>query len=431
MCDLSSVGAVPSTESTDTRYKIGGRLWRIGDSIYSTGTAVVEKDKMVETFGSQYENALVQGVLVGRGQLCRSYRVRWTSLAQPYEHEYAAQVFNNKNFHSDVASATTAEQLREYRREQVRTAMKKFRSDPSKTADEKSRENFRQRQEREQNSDSAIQRRQMDVYRKRKAKEKLKSEAAEELMREAARRKADIESETGFQAEAAALMKSGDRIRVVENGRLTSQLGQVKFVGKVPPTPKHHFYTAAPVHHNPAPFYIRILNHGMLAQVPGLAPGWWVGVQLDDSDEFAQGEIYDRSWGIVDGVRYFECERRSVASQPFSFHFHTPFDWRAHWRSNGRFLPFPDRRYGRFLRPGDLRVGDFPPSKKKPVQHGRSMRGPMAFSPLTVEAYAARKAHEAAQEQWQAACDAARAAGRARPVFTGPSPAGPSATAGV
>ena len=175
MCDLSSVGAVPSTESTDTRYKIGGRLWRIGDSIYSTGTAVVEKDKMVETFGSQYENALVQGVLVGRGQLYRSYRVRWTSLAQPYEHEYAAKVFNNKNFHSDIASATTAEQLREYRREQVRTAMKKFRSDPSKTADEKSRENFRQRQEREQNSDSAIQRRQMDVYRKRKAKEKLKS----------------------------------------------------------------------------------------------------------------------------------------------------------------------------------------------------------------------------------------------------------------
>jgi hypothetical protein len=320
MCDSSSVGAVPSTQSTDTRYKIGGKLWRIGDSIYSTGTAVVEKDKMVETFGSQYENALVQGVLVGRGQLYRSYRVRWTSLAQPYEHEYAAQVFNNKIFHSDVASEPTAEQLREYRREQVRTAMKKFRSDPSKTADEKSRENFRQRQEREHNSDSAIRRRQMDVDRKRKAKEKLKSEAAEELMREAARRKADTESETGFQAEAAALMKSGDRIRIVENGRLTSQLGQVKFVGKVtpPPTPFLHHCPC-----NPAPFYIRILNHGMLAQVPGLAPGWWVGVQLDDRDTFAQGEIYDRSWGVVNGVRYFECERRSVASQPFSFHFHT------------------------------------------------------------------------------------------------------------
>jgi hypothetical protein len=96
-----------------------------------------------------------------------------SSLAQPYEHEYAAQVFNNKKIHSDIAFATTAEQLREYRREQVRAAMKKFRSDPSKTANEKSRENFRQRQEREHNSDSAIQRRQMDVDRKRKAQEKL------------------------------------------------------------------------------------------------------------------------------------------------------------------------------------------------------------------------------------------------------------------
>ena len=55
-------------------------------------------------------------------------------------------------------------------------------------------------------------------------------------MREAARRKADNESETGFQAKAAALMKSGDRIRVVKNGRHTSQLGQVQFVGKVTPT---------------------------------------------------------------------------------------------------------------------------------------------------------------------------------------------------
>jgi len=55
------------------------------------------------------------------------------------------------------------------------------------------------------------------------------------------------------------------------------------------------------------------------------------------------------------------------------------------------------------------------------------MTGPVPFSPLTVEAYARRKA----LEQWQAACDAARAAGRARPVFTGPSTAGPPATAGV
>ena len=59
----------------------------------------------------------------------------------------------------------------------------------------------------------------------------------------------------------------------------------------------------------------------MLAQVPGLAPGWWVGVQLDQKDEYPHDK--DGSDGIVDGVRYFECERGSVASQPFSFHFHT------------------------------------------------------------------------------------------------------------
>jgi hypothetical protein len=70
MCDSSSVGAVPSTDSTDTRYKIGGRLWRIGDSIYSTGTAVVEKDKMVEAFDHNMRMPMFKGC-------------SWASLAQP------------------------------------------------------------------------------------------------------------------------------------------------------------------------------------------------------------------------------------------------------------------------------------------------------------------------------------------------------------
>jgi hypothetical protein len=96
------------------------------------------------------------------------YRVKWTRLAQPYEHEYAAQVFNNKILENGIASAaTTAEQVREHRREQVRTAIKKFHSNPTKSAVEKARENFRQRQERENNSDSDIRRRQMDVNRKK------------------------------------------------------------------------------------------------------------------------------------------------------------------------------------------------------------------------------------------------------------------------
>jgi hypothetical protein len=64
----------------------------------------------------------------------------------------------------------------------------------------------------------------------------------------------------------------------------------------------------------------------MLAQVPGLAPGWWVGVQLDEPygnhGNLGTPED-DRSKGIVDGVHYFKGERGSVASQPFSFHFQT------------------------------------------------------------------------------------------------------------
>jgi len=66
-------------------------------------------------------------------------------------------------------------------------------------------------------------------------------------MREAARRKADTESETGFQAEAAALMKIGDcfeRTDVIGSRRR----GLVMFVGKVPPpTSNHHFKTPAPL----------------------------------------------------------------------------------------------------------------------------------------------------------------------------------------
>jgi hypothetical protein len=60
----------------------------------------------------------------------------------------------------------------------------------------------------------------------------------------------------------------------------------------------------------------------MLQQVPGLAAGWWVGVQLDEP----YGNIWnmgtpedERSKGIIDDVCYFKCERKL----PFSFHFHT------------------------------------------------------------------------------------------------------------
>ncbi len=50
MSDPSSTGVTDSTVQ-GTSFKIGGRLWKIGDSINSTGPAVVKRrDKMVETF---------------------------------------------------------------------------------------------------------------------------------------------------------------------------------------------------------------------------------------------------------------------------------------------------------------------------------------------------------------------------------------------
>ena len=39
-------GPVPS-------FKIGSRVWKLGDPIHSVGIAAVEKKKMVETFGAQ------------------------------------------------------------------------------------------------------------------------------------------------------------------------------------------------------------------------------------------------------------------------------------------------------------------------------------------------------------------------------------------
>ena len=36
-------------------FKIGNRTWNIGDTLHSIGTKVIEKRKMVETFGAQFE----------------------------------------------------------------------------------------------------------------------------------------------------------------------------------------------------------------------------------------------------------------------------------------------------------------------------------------------------------------------------------------
>jgi hypothetical protein len=75
-------GPVPS-------FKIGQRVWKLGDPIHSIGTAAVEKKKMVETFGDQYATARVEGVFMGHGS-GKKYCVKWTNLREDLECEYGA-----------------------------------------------------------------------------------------------------------------------------------------------------------------------------------------------------------------------------------------------------------------------------------------------------------------------------------------------------
>jgi hypothetical protein len=75
--------ADPQLSNAATSIKIGSRVWKIGDTIYSQG-------KMVETFGDQYATAQVEGVIVGKGAT-KKVRVRWTNLKVPKEMEYGFQ----------------------------------------------------------------------------------------------------------------------------------------------------------------------------------------------------------------------------------------------------------------------------------------------------------------------------------------------------
>jgi hypothetical protein len=73
-------------------YQIGHRTWKIEDTIHSIRTKVVEKRKMVETFGALYKNGRTEGKFLGRC-VGKKYRVKWTDLNYPYEFEYGAGLF--------------------------------------------------------------------------------------------------------------------------------------------------------------------------------------------------------------------------------------------------------------------------------------------------------------------------------------------------
>ena len=57
MAASDAAGAELSKDSEMIR--IGSRLWKIGDKVYSIGVEAVEKAKMVETFGDAWKTALL------------------------------------------------------------------------------------------------------------------------------------------------------------------------------------------------------------------------------------------------------------------------------------------------------------------------------------------------------------------------------------
>ena len=62
-------GAGPELSEEPGIIKIGSRIWKIGDKVYSKGAEAVEKAKMVETFGGAWKTALVEGEILGKGGL--------------------------------------------------------------------------------------------------------------------------------------------------------------------------------------------------------------------------------------------------------------------------------------------------------------------------------------------------------------------------
>jgi len=85
MAASDAAGAELSKDSE--MIKIGSRLWKIGEKVYSIGVEAVEKAKMVETFGDAWRTARAEGEILGRSGI-RKVEVKWTNLATPHTQEY-------------------------------------------------------------------------------------------------------------------------------------------------------------------------------------------------------------------------------------------------------------------------------------------------------------------------------------------------------
>jgi hypothetical protein len=91
--------AAPQLSDAATSIKIGSRVWKIGDVIYSIGDQAVTKLKMRENFGAHYLHARLEGVILGRDS-SKKVRVKWTNLQVPNEFEY---VYNHSIFKDPLA----------------------------------------------------------------------------------------------------------------------------------------------------------------------------------------------------------------------------------------------------------------------------------------------------------------------------------------
>jgi len=78
MAASDAAGAELSKDSE--MIKIGSRLWKIGEKVYSIGVEAVEKAKMVETFGDAWRTARAEGEILGRSGI-RKVEVKWTNPA--------------------------------------------------------------------------------------------------------------------------------------------------------------------------------------------------------------------------------------------------------------------------------------------------------------------------------------------------------------
>ena len=85
-----------TTSGVLSSIKIGSRVWTLGESISSIGTTAVSKSKLRDSFGDQWAEASVTGIVLGKGAN-QKIRVRWTDLkdAEDMEYGYNHKIFAN------------------------------------------------------------------------------------------------------------------------------------------------------------------------------------------------------------------------------------------------------------------------------------------------------------------------------------------------